>query len=142
MSEESVAPRPDTERRSQIELFAVVVVYVAVFLVIGRLDDASPPYATFSEAPAFVVGSWITEDARYAGRALRVTPDSVEIGRGDSAPPVLGRLVGARLEQEPPYQIVRLDYRAQGDTESIELLIDASGAMRLRHSPAVAWTKR
>jgi hypothetical protein len=57
-------------------------------LLLGTLSLAALPFLgrDGSAVPAAVTGRWVTEDARYRGRAMVLTSDSVTLVLGDEGP--------------------------------------------------------
>ena len=118
----------------------------AVMLFAGLMLFASPvpsfaPGRVVREAPAPLIGLWTTEDPRYSGRALRVTRERIVIERSPNAVPDGGPLRVVYARRESPYEVFELEYMTPGGRESIEILVEGAGKMRLRNPADVVWTR-
>ena len=96
-----------------------------------------------SVMPAELLGTWVTDDARYTGRALELRPRAVVFQRGSVAPDVLSvvavRTDGARGGRAA-YTITAID---DGQPAAVSLSFDRGppSELRLSSQPSVRWRR-
>lgn len=116
-----------------------IAAVVALGLALGLRRPQ--PGVQLHDAPAEVLGRWTTRDARFEGRALVVTPDSVTLFVGAGQPPRPGRILSIRTWEEGLVRVLRIEYDAGDGPETMDLLLTGHDAMRLRHPREVLWTR-
>lgn len=117
-----------------------VVLGALLLLTVGvRWWALREPGSTFEEAPQEVQGHWTASDARYAGRGIEVSANTVILHRGE-AEPLVGRLSAAREFTADGNRVIHLEYETVEGSNSLEMVTRPDGTMHLRNQPAIAWS--
>lgn len=121
--------------RREIGLLVGLIALLAVVLV--------PRLGSGAGVPAELYGRWMTEDARYAERALLITDSTVAFYMGPD-PISVHRI--RRTHTEPgEFGGVQYDieYKSDGESQSISVVYEASPVeiLRLKNQPGMEWTK-
>jgi len=92
--------------------------------------------------PEELCGRWVTGDAKYEGRYLELSNESIRFGNGDeqlSEFPVVGIHVSER-EGDALYDVTYLDATDEESIFTFEHQV-TRGSIRIAHSPGRRWTK-
>lgn len=132
-----MAAQSESKRRpvmTYVVLGALLLVTVGVRWWVLR-----EPGSAFDEAPPEVQGLWTTPNARYAGRGIEVSANTVILRRGE-AEPLVGRLSAARAFTADGSRVIRLEYETVEGPNSLEMVTRGDGTMHLRNQPGVEWS--
>lgn len=91
--------------------------------------------------PPRLLGAWVADEPRYAGRALIIYPDLIELRLGEEGGPAyhpIESITETRDSESWSYEIV---YGSVEGEQSMELFLDDSGVLRLRNPPNVRWRR-
>lgn len=133
------SPEPPRSRRVWL-VPAIGVACIAVgFLTLH--SGPNRPGTEVKEMPRELVGRWTTADARYRGRALSLTRDSVILETGPGQASRRGRILSMRTWREGLVPVLRIEYDAGDGRETMDLLLVAPDSLRLRNPRDVLWTK-
>jgi len=121
--------------RLEIGLLAGLTVLLAVVLL--------PRLGSGSGIPAELYGRWITDDARYEDRSLVITDSTVAFYMG--ADPISVNRIHRTHSEPGEFGGVQYDieYRADGGSQSLSIVYEASPAeiLRLKNQPEMEWQK-
>ncbi len=132
------APPPRRKKRRLpwiLALAGVIIVFLALNL------RRPPPGTGVQEMPEQLLGRWTTDDARYQGRALRLTRDSVVFDVGPDQSPRRGRILSLRRWKEGLVPVFRIEYDAGEGVETMDVLVVGPDSIRFRNPRDVLWTK-
>ena len=90
--------------------------------------------------PDGAVGTWVTDDPRYAGCFFRLTPDTFVIGTREGAEPHTIREVFRTFEDDVDLYVVT--YLADGSEDRFAFHLDPDARTLVRTSqPSLKWRK-
>jgi hypothetical protein len=118
---------------------------VAATIVFTQCPPPSDPRGrgdTLAAVPEDVLGVWVSDDERFVGRSITVTPDEVSLGVGLDSSPRQGRLIEARTWLEGGSTVIQFEYLGPDGQEFVELIFPANGGMHLRNPAEVQWSRR
>lgn len=93
--------------------------------------------------PGYMMGTWVTEDHRYAGRSLRITPDTISFAASKDNE-VVGSIRKVRVSQQRTFQIVKISYVDKENTPSTMEIVysgERGGSLWLKNQPKVVWNR-
>jgi hypothetical protein len=131
-------------RRGRGSLLWLVLAAGVVCVVGGLLAlnlREGPPGKGVDHTPTALIGRWTTTAPRYAGRALRLTRDTVVLQTGPGQPPRRGHITSLRTWKEGLVPVLRIVYDAGDGPETMDLLLVGPDSMRLRNPREVLWTR-
>jgi len=128
---------------SRIVWGSIGAAVTAILFLIFRVGAEPPPPGKVLEViPAHALGTWQTEDPRYAGRLIFVMDDQVLLDRGPENEPGGGSLIEARGWVEGEDEIIRFEVLGPEGREMIEFVFAPPGLMHLRNPEDVIWTRQ
>ncbi len=133
--------RPASERRRRqvwnrflfLAALAAIVLIVPLFLV-GRGGEA------FEVSPDELLGTWVTDDSRYADRAITVRLEELTLDLGDGVTTV-HQILSIRGELGPLHRAYEITYAGPEEDEVLEVLVYDDGYVRLRNPFDVRWRR-
>ncbi len=133
---------PDAETRV---VLGPILSWPFALALVGVLALASVPLfrGTGEPVPEGLLGRWTTEDPRYAGRSLEITPTAVRIGL-DSAPAGAAHpITFVTVRRAPQATFVTFEYREEGEAHTLALtyLPPPFGTFTLKHPAEAVWRK-
>lgn len=93
--------------------------------------------------PGYLIGTWVSDDQRYAGRSLRIAPDTITFAASEHNK-ISGTIRKVKASRQDTLQIVKISYVGKEDTPStIEIVYsgERGGYFWLRNQPKVVWNK-
>ena len=95
---------------------------------------------TLRAPPPAILGAWVTDDPRYAGRAFVVRPDTIELHVG--ADQALSHAILAVRESPAGSHIVyEITYATTDGDTVLEFLLYPDGVVRLENLFEVRWVR-
>ena len=137
--------RARNERRAEISkrtrwmrfLQLAGIVLVALFALrswVGR-----PPPA-IDVLPPSLIGTWVTENERYADRAFVIGQDDLELHVGDGNISYHA-ILSVRETEEADHWVYQIAYSSQDGEAVLEVSLHADGILRLKNPNDVVWTR-
>lgn len=118
------------------------LVTLAVLVVGVAFAWRGPPGEVTSEPPRFLVGRWETDDSRYAGRALEVTPEGLIFHRGDDGPVYHGLREVRSREAEEELAVTFLYRGPEGGGDlTVYVPLDDSTTLTMQNRPDMLWRR-
>jgi hypothetical protein len=95
------------------------------------------------DVPPPMLGEWTTKDAKYAGRALRITPTDVSLGTGERQDAAAYPLVRAVPSTRGDSMIVEMEYLADGEAMPMRLAYarSAPGKLAIANPAGLVWER-
>ena len=119
--------------RLAVATTAAVVAFVCV-RALTRED------VTLPAPPPAILGTWVTDDPRYAERAFVVRPDTIElyVGRGQA---LRHEILTIRESRAASFIVYEITYATTDGDTVLELLFYPDGFVRLEHPIEVRWVR-
>ena len=118
----------------------LILVILFAIMVIVDLSRGGVDTKAVAALPESVVGTWITQDPRYADRSIHIDPELVVIRRGGDEQASVGIVTDFRSWREGAQDVIRVDYHTDEGESSLEVMPEKRG-LRLRHPADVLWTR-
>jgi len=122
--------------RLRTKLFVAAVASVAA-LTLFRLDLGGNA-SNVDEMPDELIGTWVTDEPRYADRAVSITATSVRLGLGGGAT-ADHPIVTVNREVGPVHRLYRIEYEGDAGPEVMELFVYDDATMTFRNPSEVRW---
>ena len=134
--------RRSSERRRR-HLWNLFFFFATVFAVlftlprflVGRVGEE------IDFPPDELLGTWTTDDSRYADRYLTFTRDRLTLGLGSE-----GRLSypieSIRVDVGAVHREYAVTYEGDGDEETMEVFVYDDGLLRLKNPSDIQWRRR
>ena len=133
--------RQDVIRRQRrVKMALAFFVAVDVFLLVERFTDVADPNL-LTEPPPSILGTWLTEDPIYSGRAFVISEEQFELRLRDDGNYQfdIRSIRGIETEDHWRFEIIYTNPE-EGDVEHVFFLYE-DGTARLRNPPDVVWTR-
>ena len=146
----SNAPKTDrrnnTERRTDIArrnlrrrfLQGAGIALVAMLAVRAWVDRPPP---SLDVLPPSLLGTWMTDDERYADRAFVIGQDELELHVGDGMV-TYHSIVSVQEVVESEHWAYEINYNSTDGPAVMNVFLHADGVLRLKNPNDVAWTRR
>lgn len=131
--------RIDMIRRERRRRFLQGAGIVLVALLGLRAWVGQPPPALEVTPPA-LIGTWVTENERYADRAFVISRDDLELHVGDGVVSYHAILSIQEVE-EADHWAYRISYASADGVAVLEVFLHADGILRLKNPNSVVWTR-
>ncbi len=137
--------RPSGVRRGGARLKPVLLIAVTAITVLALeivANRSSGEDSTVLDAPPEeLVGTWATEDPRYAGSALVIDYDHIELDPGEAGGIRSHPILSIRGVQGPDSWLYEITYGRSGAERTIAVHLHPDGVLRLRNPADVVWTR-
>ena len=119
------------------------LLFSAVFAVLVTLPTylTRPGGSELDFPPDELLGTWTTDEARYADRSITVTPQEVRLGLGADGQ-TIHRISSIRLEVANIHREYTISYSGAEGDEVLELFVYDDESLRLRNPSEVRWTRQ
>ena len=139
--------RPSGVRRGGARLKAVVLIAVAAIAVlaleiVANRGSSGEGYTVLAAPPEELVGTWATEDRLYAGSALVIGHDHIEIDPGELGGVRSHPILSIRAAQGPDSWAYEIDYGSSGDERTVAVNLHPDGVLRLRNPADMVWRRK
>ena len=129
----------ERRRRHLWNLFIISSVVMGVLFALPRFVDTRRGVEV-GIPPDELMGTWTTDDARYADRFLTFTQERLTVGLGDQ-----GRATypirSIRVEVAPVHREYIVTYEGEEGDELMEIFVYDDGLMRLKNPSEVQWRR-
>ena len=127
-------------RRRQIRLqaaLAVTVGLVAVLVLRGLWEGDT---SILPGPPVGILGTWVTDDPRYADRAFIISSETFELQLGDGLTSLgeIQTIRGVPMDEGWEYEI---NYASADGDQLFNFVVHPDGELRLRNPPDVVWRR-
>ncbi len=133
-------------RRSEARFKAALLIAVAAIAVLALeivANRSSGEDSTVLAAPPEeLVGTWATEDPRYAGSALVIDHDRIELDPGEAGGIRSHPILSIRAVQGPDSWLYEITYGRSGGERTIAVHLHPDGVLRLRNPPDMVWRRK
>lgn len=133
--------KPPTQWKGLTWTSIAVGVAVATATFFGVRALVGPDPNVTSRAPEPLVGAWVTEEPRYAGRAFVVHPDEYHVAIGSDSVLMYALKEVRRIEQSE-YDAYQVTYHTRDGETTQEIHLYPDGTARLRNPSDVVWRRR
>jgi len=127
-------------RRTRIATVAVMVAAGLVSFQATRLVLA-PDGDLIEDPPPSILGTWTTDDPRYAGRAFVIQLDRFQVRTGPDQVQV-SPISEIRRTATPEFDAYRIVYSTSEGEMVHDMRLYPDGVARLRNPADVVWTRR
>lgn len=111
-----------------------------VVLLLGSASGGGQPVAG-GKAPSMALGVWSTPDPKYEGRTIRIAKGYAYAHFGPGPIRRGGLIESVKQAREDGARLITMILNRQDGDETLEMLIDRDGLMRLRGGRSV-WVRR
>ena len=120
----------------------MAVAAIAVLALQIILDRDGDDSTVLAAPPAELVGTWVTDDPRYAGSALVIGHDHVELDPGAQGGTRSHPILSIRAVQGPDSWTYEIDYENSGREVTMGLDLHPDGVLRLRNPADMVWRRK
>ena len=125
------------ERRLRIALGLGVATILVLLIQIWA--DRYDPFV-ISEPPPSIVGTWVTDDPRYAGRSFVISEEVFELRLGEDGNHQFDIRTIRETETEDSWMYEITYISPDGDLVH-SFFLHADGTVRVRNPPDIVWTR-
>ena len=123
-------------------LIAVVAIAALGLETFGNRESYGEDVTVLPAPPEELVGMWVTENPRYAGSALVIGPDHIEIDPGEAGGVRSHPILLIRAVQSPNRWTYEIDYGSPGFERTVTVNLHPDGVLRLRNPPDLVWRRK
>ena len=131
--------RADVIKRTRWRRFLQLTGIVLVALFALRSWVGRPPPA-LDVLPPSLIGTWVTDNERYADRAFVIGQDDLELHVGDGIISYHA-ILSVRETEEADHWVYQIAYSSQDGNALLEVFLHADGILRLKNPNDVVWTR-
>lgn len=127
-------------RQRRLKVALVLLLAIDVTLLVQRFTDWGDP-SVLTEPPASILGTWVTEDPVYSGRAFVISDEVFELRLSEDGNYQFD-IRSIRSEETENSWKFEITYTSpeEGDQEHVFFLY-ADGTARLSNPPDIVWTR-
>ncbi len=134
-------------RRAGVRFKAAVLVAVVAIAVLAleiAVNRGRPggEYNVLAAPPEELVGTWDTENPRYADRAFVIGYDHVELHLGEEGGIRSHPILSIRGLQGPDAWTYEIDYGSADGERTLAVHLHQDGVLRLRNPADVVWRRK
>ena len=122
-------------------LIAVVAIAALGLETFGNRESYGEDVTVLPAPQEELVGMWVTENPRYAGSALVIGHDHIELDPGAEGGIRSHPILSIRAVQGPDSWVYEIDYETSGGSVTMGVHLHPDGVLRLRNPPDVVWKR-
>ncbi len=138
--------RADLRRAGARFKAAVLVAVVAIaVLALEIAVNRGPPggeYTVLAAPPEELVGTWDTENPRYADRAFVIGHDHIELHLGEEGGIRSHQILSIRGVEGSDSWAYEIDYLTPEGERTLGVHLHPDGVLRLRNPPDMVWRRK
>jgi len=134
-------PEPPQLKKGTFWIVPLVGMGCVLIFLFSTMLRESTPGTTLPEAPPEVVGRWVTTDARYVDRGLRIGARDIVLEVGADQPILRGEILVVSIREEDQLPVVYIEYDTGEGPMVMEMILDEPDRMHLRNPSDVIWTR-
>ena len=151
MHEPRTRDRRGPERRSGVRrlkvrfraalLIAIAAIAVLALEVIANRERLPEGYIALAAPPQDLMGTWATENPRYADRSFLIADDHVELHLGVDGGIRAHPILSIRGLQGPDSWTYEIDYESPDGDRTLAVHLHQDGVLRLRNPADMVWRR-
>lgn len=114
---------------------------IALVALLGLRAWVSRPPPAIDVAPPSLIGTWVTENERYADRAFVISQDDIEFHVGDGAV-TYHPILSVQEVETADHWAYQISYASPDGVAVLEVFLHADGILRMKNPNYVVWTLR
>ena len=114
---------------------------IALVAILGTRAWAGRPPPTIEVLPPSLIGTWVTDDERYADRGFVIMQDDLELHVGDGVVSYHS-ILSVKETVEADHWAYQINYTSSDGPAMMEVFLHTDGILRLKNPNHVIWTRR